>query len=88
MGSGATHAWVQIYLPGSGWIEFDPTNGIVGNRDLIRVAVVRDPAQAVPVSGTWTGVPADFLEMTVEVSVTPGRANATQAQDSPPPAAR
>ena len=29
-------------------MEFDPTNGLVGNRDLIRVAVVRDPSQAVP----------------------------------------
>jgi transglutaminase-like putative cysteine protease len=88
MGSGATHAWVQIYLPGSGWIEFDPTNGIVGNRDLIRVAVVRDPAQAAPVSGIWTGAPGDFLGMTIEVSVTAFRPKVTQDQDSrQPPAA-
>src|SRR5271165_3244494 len=39
LGGGSTHAWCQVYLPGSGWVEFDPTNGIVGNRDLIRVAV-------------------------------------------------
>ena len=45
-------------------------NGIVGNRDLIRVAVVRDPRQAVPLSGTWTGFPSDNLGMTVEVQVT------------------
>jgi hypothetical protein len=70
VGGGATHAWLRVYLPGAGWVEFDPTNGIVGNHDLIRVAVVRDPRQAVPVSGTWTGFPSDALGMTVEVEVT------------------
>jgi len=48
VGGGSTHAWVQVYLPSAGWIEFDPTNGIVGTRDLIRVAVARDPHQADP----------------------------------------
>ena len=70
IGGGATHAWLEAYLPGAGWIEFDPTNGIVGNHDLIRVAVARDPRQAVPISGTWTGFPSDNLGMTVEVEVT------------------
>jgi transglutaminase-like putative cysteine protease len=70
VGGGATHAWMEVYLPGAGWVEFDPTNGIVGSADLIRVAVVRDPRQAVPVSGTWTGFPSDHLGMTVEVEVT------------------
>src|SRR6266481_10218863 len=70
VGGGATHAWVRVYLPGAGWIEFDPTNGIVGNHDLIRVAVARDPRQAVPISGTWTGFPSDSLGMTVEVEAT------------------
>jgi transglutaminase-like putative cysteine protease len=70
LGGGATHAWLQIYLPGAGWMEFDPTNGIVGNRDLIRVAVVRDPSQAIPVSGTWTGAAGDYRGMEVDVKVT------------------
>jgi transglutaminase-like putative cysteine protease len=69
-GGGATHAWLEVYLPGAGWVEFDPTNGIVGNHDLIRVAVVRDPRQAVPIAGSWTGFPSDHLGMNVEVTVT------------------
>ena len=68
-GGGNTHAWVRIFLPGSGWIEFDPTNGIVGNRGLIRVAVARDPFQAIPISGTWRGFPSDNLGLRVTVEV-------------------
>jgi transglutaminase-like putative cysteine protease len=70
VGGGATHAWMEVYIPGAGWVEYDPTNGVVGNRDLIRVAVVRDARHAVPLSGTWTGFPSDFLGMDVTVSVT------------------
>ena len=60
VGGGNTHAWVRVYLPGSGWVEFDPTNGIVGNRGLIRVAVARDIYQAVPISGTWSRISGEF----------------------------
>jgi transglutaminase-like putative cysteine protease len=56
-------------LPGSGWIEFDPTNGIVGNRDLIRVAVTRAPNQAIPLSGSYWGNAEDELGMDVTVNV-------------------
>ena len=66
---GATHAWLQVYLPGGGWIDFDPTSGTVGNADLIRVAVVRDPGQAAPLSGSFLGFPADFTGMSVAVTV-------------------
>ncbi len=69
VGGGSTHAWVRIFLPGSGWVEFDPTNGIVGNAGLIRVAVARDPYQAVPISGTWSGFPKSDLGMKVNVEV-------------------
>jgi transglutaminase-like putative cysteine protease len=69
VGGGATHAWAQVYLPGAGWVEFDPTNALVGGRNLIRVAVARDAAQAVPLSGSFTGAPTDYLGMSVEVKV-------------------
>jgi transglutaminase-like putative cysteine protease len=68
-GGGNTHAWVRVFLPNGGWAEFDPTNGLIGNRDLIRVAVVRDPVQATPISGTWIGEVRDYLGMDVEVDV-------------------
>jgi transglutaminase-like putative cysteine protease len=70
LGGGSTHAWCQVYLPGAGWVEFDPTNGIVGNRDLIRVAVTRDPRQAIPLYGSYAGRAKDALGMTVQVNVT------------------
>ena len=72
-GGGHTHAWARVYLPGCGWVDFDPTNGIVGNVDLIRVAVVADPRLAVPLYGAWDGEADDFLGMdvTVDINVEP-----------------
>jgi transglutaminase-like putative cysteine protease len=69
LGGGSTHAWCSIYVPGSGWVEFDPTNGIVGNRELIRVGVARNPGQAVPLSGSYWGEPDDDAGMEVAVNV-------------------
>jgi transglutaminase-like putative cysteine protease len=67
---GATHAWMQAYLPGAGWIDFDPTNSVIGNRNLIRVAVAWDPCQVLPLWGTYAGSPRAFLGMDVTVKVT------------------
>ena len=69
VGGGNTHAWVQVYLPSAGWIEFDPTNGIVGTRDLVRVAVARDPRQAIPLHGTYLGSADAFVGMEVSINV-------------------
>ena len=70
LGGGATHAWMQTYLPGTGWIDFDPTNSIVGNRNLIRIAVAWDPQQVLPLWGTFIGAASSFVGMDVTVSVT------------------
>lgn len=75
---GNTHAWVQVYLPGCGWVDFDPSRGIVGNRGLVRVAVVRDPRQAIPLQGVWIGCPGDSLGMKVEVRVSAEDAEETE----------
>ena len=69
VGAGSTHAWLQAYLPGAGWVPFDPTNNLVGGNQLIRVGVARDPSQAAPVAGSWYGEPDDYLGMTVSVAV-------------------
>ncbi|GAC1640728.1 MAG: transglutaminase family protein [Bradyrhizobium sp.] len=69
VGGGSTHAWVQVYLPSAGWIEFDPTNGIVGTRDLVRVAVARDPRQAIPLHGTYLGSADAFVGMDISINV-------------------
>jgi transglutaminase-like putative cysteine protease len=69
-GGGATHAWMQAYLPGAGWIDFDPTNSIIGNRNLIRVAVAWSPEHVLPLWGTYSGPRDSFIAMDVEVRVT------------------
>jgi transglutaminase-like putative cysteine protease len=68
-GVGAIHAWADIYLPGAGWIAYDPTNGTVNGANLIRVAVTRDISQAVPIAGSFVGGSDDCLGMTVDVAV-------------------
>ncbi len=68
-GAGTTHAWADIYVPGAGWVAYDPTNGTIGGGNLIRVAVTRDISQAVPIAGSFVGASDDYLGMTVEVLV-------------------
>lgn len=70
VGAGTTHAWLQAYLPGAGWVTFDPTNNLLGGGDqLIRVGVARDPSQASPLSGNWFGPANAYLGMTATVQV-------------------
>jgi transglutaminase-like putative cysteine protease len=68
-GSGSTHAWVQVFLPGAGWLNYDPTNSISAGFDLIPVAIARHPGQAVPLAGSWFGDPGDYRGMSIDVAV-------------------
>lgn len=69
VGGGATHAWVAVYLPGAGWVEYDPTNGLIAGRNLIRICTARTPEQATPVSGGYLGSKRDLLGLRVSVNV-------------------
>ncbi len=69
-GAGSTHAWAEVFVPGAGWITFDPTNRSFGGANLIPVAVARDIHQAMPISGSFTGAADTFQGIEVEVSVT------------------
>jgi transglutaminase-like putative cysteine protease len=85
---GSTHAWAQIYLPETGWINFDPTCGSVGNKDLVTVAVARDPRHTTPLHGTFVGLPSDHLGMDVQVRVTSDASDTRWAAADPPPSLR
>ena len=71
---GLTHAWAEVFIPGDGWIEFDPTNDLVADRQLLRVAVARVPEDASPVAGSYVGPAGSFLGLAVGVSITPAEA--------------
>jgi transglutaminase-like putative cysteine protease len=68
-GGGATHAWCSLYLPGAGWVEYDPTNGLVAGDNLIRIGETRTPEQAVPIGGGFVGEPGDAIGLAVDVTV-------------------
>ena len=80
---GATHAWVEAWLPELQWVGFDPTNDLVTDQRHIRVAVGRDYADVPPTRGVFKGASAVRSELSVSVRVGPAAAN--PAESVPPP---
>ncbi len=67
--AGASHAWVEAYLGAAGWVEFDPTNNLLGCERHIRVAVGRDYADVPPTRGVHRGEAEGELRVLVTVSL-------------------
>ena len=66
-GGGNTHAWVRVYLPGSGWVEFDPTNGMRASDDHITVGYGRDYGDVAPIVGVVKIAGKQATEQSVDV---------------------
>ena len=68
MGADASHAWVSVFVPGTGWIDFDPTNGLLPSDRHVTLAWGRDYADVVPLKGLMTGGGQHALEVSVDVT--------------------
>jgi transglutaminase-like putative cysteine protease len=66
-GEGATHAWIEAYIPSYGWFGVDPTNNAIANENHVRLAIGRNYDDCSPVKGVFKGKVEAKLEVKVEV---------------------
>ena len=72
-GEGATHAWIEAYIPNNGWVGLDPTNNCLAGDQYVRLAVGRNFSDCSPVKGTYKGTAGHVLEVGVSVSYENGK---------------
>jgi transglutaminase-like putative cysteine protease len=72
-GEGATHAWVEVWLPGQGWVGIDPTNNIWVTNSHIKLAVGRNFNDSTPVKGTFKGPARQKLSVYVSIGYEDGQ---------------
>ncbi len=81
-GEGATHAWVEAYIPYYGWLGLDPTNNCIVNDQHVRLAVGRSFTDCTPVKGTYKGSGEHTLEVSVEIKN--GTSKKSSEKEGPP----
>lgn len=88
-GEGATHAWIEAYIPFNGWVGLDPTNNCIADDLHVRLAMGRSFSDVSPVKGMYKGTAGQQLEVGVSVSYENGRLAEEEAMTvlSPQPSA-
>jgi transglutaminase-like putative cysteine protease len=82
-GEGATHAWVEAYIPYYGWLGLDPTNNCLVNETHVRLAVGRNFTDCSPVKGTYRGTSNHTLDVTVSVAYENGQTVSEESEVTP-----
>ncbi len=80
-GEGATHAWVEAYIPFYGWIGLDPTNNCIVSETHVRLAVGKNFSDCSPVKGTYRGTSNHTLEVAVSVAYEDGQTTVSESDN-------